>query len=469
MNQLLPAAMAPALISWLSLAAAGSPADAPGPMRVGVAIADTTPEEPVNQWGFGGRKRPSDGIARQTQAQCVLFDNGQTRVALVALDMGSISYQQLLRLRASAEKAGIPQQHLMVNVSHTHYTSGLGGDRNLEYDALLSERLQPLFADAVADLKPALLDYTVGSCDMGFNRRSCYGPGGRKPIDPDVPVLRVLEPDGKVRAVLFGYACHPTTASGRMLYLVDTDYPGYARDWVSQAYSGAPTIFFQGCGGDVKPGLSGDAASVWRAGPLNEREAKTTMGYELGRAVVKATAGHGSSHPTPPPLPPAAAAAGRMPTERERGFPIPPPPVPADRPTDLEKALATPVALGGIVEVVAMPSKTDPEVKGRLLWHTGAWRVGDVYFFAGQGEVLSAIGRRIKTELPELRVWTCGYSHYGSGYFPEAATFPEAGYEVQNAVFGPGAEEVMVGNALRYIKELQTQPIHRAPVPRSVP
>ena len=63
----------------------------------------------------------------------------------------------------------------------------------------------------------------------------------------------MLNAEGRARAVIFGYACHPTTAALRMMYLVGTDYTGYARDWVAAAYPGAEAIFLQGCGGDIKP------------------------------------------------------------------------------------------------------------------------------------------------------------------------------------------------------------------------
>jgi hypothetical protein len=42
-----------------------------------------------------------------------------------------------------------------------------------------------------------------------------------------VPVLRVESPDGKqLRAILFGYACHNTSASW---YFITGDYAGWAQ------------------------------------------------------------------------------------------------------------------------------------------------------------------------------------------------------------------------------------------------
>ncbi|MBI3945278.1 MAG: hypothetical protein HY321_05120 [Armatimonadetes bacterium] len=440
---------------WLGLGVAAARGSQPGPLRVGIATADITPESPAWLRGFGNRDnvKPSEGVARKLLAECAVFDNGQTRVALVALDLCNLGYRQLLGLRAAAEAAGIPQQHLMVNVSHTHFGPRIEepqpGQRNSEYAALFTDRTRGLFAAAVADLQPAVLDYTVGSCAMGMNRRQLRpdgtyrgGPEPRKAIDPDVPVLRVLNAEGQVRAVLFGYACHPTTAGGRAMFLVGTDYPGYARDWVAAAYPGAVPIFFQGCGGDIKPRAirpsNGESRGQFHCVLLNEEEMKKAVGYELGRAVVAATA-------------------------------VPPPPVPADRSAELEKALATPVVLGGIVETVSLPSKADPKRMGDYRWHMGAWRIGDVCIFGSQGELLNAIGRRIKSESPGVRLWANGYTHWGGGYFADAASRPEGGYEVENTAFAVEAEEIMVGNARRYVKELQTDPVHAAPIPRLHP
>ena len=448
MQRLFSAVLAASLVLCAGVRAAEPRAEQPGPLRVGVARADITPEGPVWMRGFAARKKPSEGVHRNIQAQCAVFDNGQTRVAVVALDLCALSYHQLRALREAAEACGIPQQHLMVNCSHSHYGPHMGSvtphPQNLEHDALFTERTQPLFAAAVADLQPALLDYTVGSSTMAVNRRQlnaegqCTGmrPEPRKPIDPDVPILRVTAADGRVRAVLFGYACHPTTTAGasELGYLIGTDYPGYARDWVATAYPEAEAIFLQGCGGDIKPRA---VLPTGRFGPvlLDPADLVAALGHELGRAAVAALA-------------------------------VPPPPVPADRPTDAQDAIDAAVALGGIVELVDLPSKDDPQQMVETPFHMGVWRIGDVYLFGSQGEVLSNIGMRIKRELAGMRVWTNGYTHWGGGYLPDAASYPEGGYEINMTKFAPQAEDVVVATAVRLVKQVQADPIHTEPIPR---
>jgi len=72
------------------------------------------------------------------------------------------------------------------------------------------------------------------------------------PTDPDVPVLKVTAPDGRVRAVLAGYACHNTTLTGEF-YQITGDYAGYAQADLEKAYPGATALFLQLCGGDQNP------------------------------------------------------------------------------------------------------------------------------------------------------------------------------------------------------------------------
>ncbi|MBS3776807.1 MAG: hypothetical protein KGY70_16535, partial [Bacteroidales bacterium] len=70
------------------------------------------------------------------------------------------------------------------------------------------------------------------------------------PNDYAVPVIKVEDEEGKLMAVAFGYACHPTTLS---FYKWSGDYPGFAQLELEKSHPGATAIFFQGAGGDQNP------------------------------------------------------------------------------------------------------------------------------------------------------------------------------------------------------------------------
>jgi hypothetical protein len=440
---------------------------AAGPLRVGIATADITPKEPVGLAGFGFRKHPSEGIGKPLTASCVVFDNTVTRVAFVAFDLCYIGKTQLDDLRAAAQKAKIPPQHLMVNFSHTHSGPNVTTPANAAYAERFKSLTDPMFATAVADLQPALLDYTVGSSLLAVSRRRFdekrhvvdMMPDPHKPIDPDVPILRVTSAEGKVRAVLFGYACHPSTLHD---YRISPDYVGYARDWIAAVYPGCVPIFFQGCGGDMKARFVDSAGKFDFPENLLSPDAFTAeLGHELGRAVVAALSVPPEPVPAdrpkvppetfnaPPGAPKTPAAAYKAPPEALKA---------------LSEALRTHVQLGGIVEEYNAPDKKQPE---KITRHKlcGVWRVGDVYIVGAQCEIGSQIGLRMKREMAKGRVWTCGYTHHGIGYFLDAASYAEGGYEIDCSDVGPGAEDVLVATVIREVRALKSGRTGQGPCP----
>jgi hypothetical protein len=212
---------------------------------------------------------------------------------------------------------------------------------------------------------------------------------------------------------------------------IGPDFVGYARDWIAAAYPGCVPVFFQGCGADLKSRYilaNGSFGCVL----LSPEEMTAELGHELGRAVVVALAV--------------------------------PEPVPAARPQAAREAVNTPIQLGGIVEQINVPDRKQPDSKSHRIY-TGAWRVGDVYFFGSQSELGVKIGLRIKRELAGRRVWPNGYTHWGIGYILDAASYPEGGYEIENSNVSPAAEDILVGNAVRYVRALEAGQTGQGPIP----
>ena len=120
------------------------------------------------------------------------------------------------------------------------------------------EQLVKLIEAASADSRPARLAYGEGKATFAINRRAGRTlkkgePVDRSalvPVDHSVPVLQVTGAEGKVAAVLFGYACHNTTTP---IYHYNGDYAGYAQIALEAAHPGATALFMIGCGGDSNP------------------------------------------------------------------------------------------------------------------------------------------------------------------------------------------------------------------------
>jgi len=71
------------------------------------------------------------------------------------------------------------------------------------------------------------------------------------PVDPAVPVMTVTRPDKSVVAILFGYACHPTTLSFTKWC---GDYHRFRPESPLRRTTPAPlAMFVNTCGGDQNP------------------------------------------------------------------------------------------------------------------------------------------------------------------------------------------------------------------------
>ena len=93
------------------------------------------------------------------------------------------------------------------------------------------------------------------------------------PVDHRVPVLDVRRPDGRMLAVLFGYACHNTTMTGDTNE-VNGDYAGAAQTALEKRFPGATALFLELCAGDQ------------RVMPRGTRELTLRHGQELADAVA---------------------------------------------------------------------------------------------------------------------------------------------------------------------------------------
>lgn len=127
------------------------------------------------------------------------------------------------------------------------------------YTKELERKIVEAVGKAIEDLSPARLSAGQGETAFAVNRRN--NPEGKVPkliadgalkgpFDHAVPVLAVARPDGSLKAVLFGYACHNTVMS---FYEWSGDYAGFAQMALEKSHPDSTALFFNGCGGDQNP------------------------------------------------------------------------------------------------------------------------------------------------------------------------------------------------------------------------
>ena len=242
--------------------------------KAGTARANITPTEPLWMAGYGSRTSPAAGKAMDLWIKALALEDARGHRAVV-LSGDLLGFPQSIyqhTCKALKEKFALEPDQILLTVSHTHCGPVL---RNALHDAYpldaaqiglietysagLEVKMVETVGKAIADLAPAQLAAGQGTAGFAVNRRNNLEPdvprliaqGALKgPVDHSVPVLAVYLPDGKLKAVLFGYACHNTVMD---FYKWCGDYAGFAQLALEKSHPEATAMFFMGCGGDQNP------------------------------------------------------------------------------------------------------------------------------------------------------------------------------------------------------------------------
>ncbi len=252
------------------------------PISAGAASATVNPPDGVFLGGYDLNRR-STGIHDDLFAKAVVFYDGKSAVALVAIDNFSLQYDAANEMRAAASKAvtkiPLPPEHVIIQVTHTHCapdTVGIYGEdevhsgRNPEYMKKLVETVAQVVARAAETLQPAKFVYAETECKG-------WAVNDSEPdiLDNSVTILQCLDKAGKSIATLTNFACHPT--------VLDNDTTKTSADWVASFYrtmSAIPgeNLFLQG------------AIGCWMQPQTPERtfELAEKYGNDLGQKAVEA-------------------------------------------------------------------------------------------------------------------------------------------------------------------------------------
>ena len=270
--------------------------------RAGTGRVDITPLEPIWLSGYGNRTHPSTGVLNRLWAKALAIEDPKGgRVVIVTTDL--IGLPRAITDPVSArigKEYGLERSRVLFNSSHTHsgpvVRSNLmtmfdlnAGDRaRVEaYGERLREALFQVAGAALGDLAPAALSFGSGEIGFAMNRRQFTPEGVRigvnpkGPVDHSVPVLRVVS-GGKLKAVLFAYACHNTTMTGEN-YEIAGDYAGVAQSDLEASLPGATALFVMLCGGDQNPEPRGTAALAEQHGKALAAEVRRVLAAKMSR------------------------------------------------------------------------------------------------------------------------------------------------------------------------------------------
>ena len=438
------------LLLSVALAAAvalGTPAeaqDSQSAWRVGLAAVCVTPEGPIRMAGYAGRKQPSEGVLDDLFVKAMAVEDAQGNRGLwITADLiGFRASVAALICPKIIEKTGLRREQIILCPSHTHAGPVLGfreiGLYNLpddqravveKYTHRVINQLVKLSEEALADLKPARLSWGIGTAEFVMNRREFTERGVRLGVNPSgyvdraVPVLRVDSPKGKLRAVVFGCACHNTTGTGKNLEIYG-DYAGFAQRAIQKQHPGVQAMFVIGCGGDSNPY------------PRGTNELAIEHGQNLGAEVCRVL-------------------------QEKKMAPVEGPLVTKLRWVDLPLA---PVGSRSQLEEMTRGSHwikynakrmLEALDKGETLLAEyrapfAVWQFGDDLTLVGMsGETVGGYVPLLQDALGHRKLWIAGYTNDCFGYLPTAKVIAQGGYETRGLIpdigfFVPEVEKVVV-------------------------
>ena len=434
------------LVAWATLLCASSSA-ADSVWKAGVAKVKITPEEPIWMAGYASRDRPSEGVRQDLFAKALAVQDGSCKPAvLVTLDlvgiekkMGEVIVERCLR------EHGIARDRLLLNISHTHSgpVAGLSlmpiykltseqRDVVRRYTDGLINKIVGVVGASLQNLAPAKLEFKQGLAGFAVNRRRVSNRSLPGPVDHDVPVLKVSDSAGTLRAVVVGYACHATCLGD---FQINGDWPGYAQEAIEKAHPGATALFVQGCGAD--------------SNPLPRRTVELVMQYgQILAAAVEEVLGR-----------PMTPLTGPMKTAYECvdvAFQTPP------TREELEERLKEKnVYRQNHARQMLDILNRDGKLPASYPYPIQVWQFGSkLKLIALAGEVVVDYSLRLKAQHGWDTTWVAGYSNDILAYIPSLRVLKEGGYEGGEAMiyfgrpgpFSEAVEETIVGKTAELVK-----------------
>ena len=395
--------------------------------KAGVASVSITPEKPVWMAGYSSRDKLSEGKIHDLYVKALALEDPEgNRFVIVTADLVSVTFDFSNRVASEIHKQfGIPRKAVLFNISHTHSGPEVRITNRPFY--IVEERLKQIrpyvdwvekkyiavISDAVKTMKPAELSFSSKNpVPFAVSRRfptpegivyrsgpSSYYTGGSR--DDIVPVLRITDSDGAVKAILFGYACHPITLKG---YKLCGDYPGFAQQYIEEVYPDVTAMFMQGCCGELVP---------------NARyQVEYAMGHgkALAEAVIQALSGE------------QIPINGKLRFDYDEiTLDLQPPP----KRTVLEDDLKSDnFSVRRKAEFMLKKMDNNEPIQTTLRCPLQVLRIGKELIIVGLcGEPVVDYAVNIKSENLTQFTWVAGCCNYAFGYLPTGKVIREGGYE----------------------------------------
>jgi hypothetical protein len=437
------------------------------PVQAGLAEVEITPPIGYRMDGYF-TERLSTGVKDPLKAKALVFQQGDTKTALVVCDLLGVpqTLTQEVRARAAA-RTGIPASNIAVTATHTHTGPLFSGERarifsdhatakygsdplaRINYVEMLRDRLVEVIVAANADVSPATLEFAPAREDrVSFNRRyhlndgtvatnpgisnpKIVGPAG--PIDPDLPFLLISKEKTPVGSLTV-FAMHLDTVGGTEY---SADYAGQLTTALRREFGDKfISVFGTGTCGNINH-IDVSGARRYSARLIGEQLAVSVLSVRQREPVVNVALG---------------AASARLSLPRRQV---------SDAQVAAARANAPKIGTSDLPFLTQVETVTTLDLSSRgpmLEAEVQVVRLNrDMAIVLLPGEIFVELGLAIKQASPFKHTLVIELSNDNPAYIPTASAFREGGYEPVNSRIEPGGGEQLVAEALRLLKTLQVR------------
>jgi neutral ceramidase len=424
-------------------------------LTAGAAKADITPGNGGEFFGYVRPDMRADGVALRLFAHALVLDDGERKVALVAVDLGA-SHKVRRRVLEHLRPLGYDADTVLLAASHTHAGPDEMGD-------WVAQQIADAVRFADASRAPAVAGWSTVQVDDANRCRSIeahlanhgldLAPGfGSTDLDPDGPdhsrdldlrMLRVDHTDGRPLAAWAHFSVHPTCyIPSNTTFSADCSGSATRRFEASFPTGEAPfAMFTNGNEGDLIP-LYDD---------YNQHAVSDRVGLRIALGMRQAWEAAGDR------LERTLVVDGRTATLTYAGQEVEP-----GKPVARQAVFGAPFLGGGQngpspffglgLEGRRRPAALADPVHGRKIvaapapWSSNtevqALRIGDAILLGVPGEPTVETGRHLRAaafaHAPEgtRDVMVVGLANGYHGYFTTPAEYDQQHYEGGHTVFG---------------------------------
>lgn len=401
-------------------------------INVGVAKIEITPEKPVRLTGYSDRNVPFEKVYHKLWAKALAFEDKKNGTSiLITVDLLGIPYKVTEKVKlALADEIGISPANLSICASHTHsgpqigniashFHKPLGPDELAEislYAMGLVPKLKEVAMEAVSKTAPSYVSWGKGEVGFAINRRTSINPDGV--TDHSMPLMRITDLNGEIKAVMVNYACHAVTL-GPKNNQVHGDWVGEAQIQMEEKLpAGAIAMVAIGCGADQNSNPRMNTQS-----PEMDLVYAKEQGKQIADEMERILAENNLA-----PLKKAPVAKMKFVDLTFAEIPDPRK-LAEDAKGSGRTSNYSLLLLSRIARSEDVPEKISYPIH---VWDFG----GDLAMIFLAGEVVVDYVLRLKGELGENKVWVNAYSNDMPCYIPSLRILKEGGYEAETAMIG---------------------------------